>query len=445
MRKLICLFIPIVLLFPACSEKKGASGLKFETIAVNKTMRLPAAKGENEVLEYAVRFTYPSDFGDKKVLALLKQHFIEHVLGSNPSELPPDEIVNALVGEWKADYMTGAEEFGMNWGREVSDSILYVSDELLQYRVYAYDYRGGAHPSVMISYHLLDLQTGNEYKQSDIFKSEKADELRDLIMSHIFKLWKRPEDSETKQVIMDHVWTPETNFGVTEEGILIGYSDYELGGYVFGRPEVLIPYSEVLNYLKEDTWVYAIATTAAEKNKRDISDAIEDDYKYIITEDRAGTFVLHNDMPQALDNYTIRKETYSMEGFDFQKYILEKDGKDELELYPLYSEYSASNKISDIIVLSDKFKTVEGAKVGSTIEELVEKYPEGEFSFSYISGRFIFSIKTKQMQFILDHEGFIAGKENRADDFLYASDWVVLKQTDFNPGTKVTSIRIWMI
>lgn len=261
-RTILSSLVLVAFVFAACTggKKSEAPSLKFETIVVEKEMTHPQAIGDTDIFEYKINFTYPDDFGNKQVLELLKQNFIENTFGINPANLPADDVINAFIGGWKAEYMTEAEEYGgMNWGMEVSDSILYLSDELLQYRIFNYEYRGGAHPAIVTSYHLLDLQTGKEYKQADIFKPEKADEIRQLIIPGIFKYWETPEDEDQKNSIMEYVWTPETNFGVTEEGVVIEYNSYELGAYAYGRPYILLPYNRILPCLKEGTPVHKLA------------------------------------------------------------------------------------------------------------------------------------------------------------------------------------------
>jgi len=264
MIKPVILFAFAILLFAACSGKKegNVTSLKFKTIIVDKTMRHPDAKSDMDELNYKVRFTYPSRFNDIKILKLLQSHFLENTFECDPSTWSPDEIVVAFVDDWRAEYRINQYELGMNWGLEVSDSILYFSDELLQYRIYRYEFKGGAHPSTSTSYHLLNLQTGNEYTQTDIFKPDAADEIRKLIIPKIFEYWNKPEDNQMKESINDYVWTPKTNFGVTPEGIIIGYSAYELGAYAFGSPEVMISYDQIQPFLNENTPVYSLAVSA---------------------------------------------------------------------------------------------------------------------------------------------------------------------------------------
>lgn len=254
MKKLTLFFTLVVVALTACSGKKenGESSLKFETTVVENTIERPESKGEEDKMSYTIRFTYPSEFGDQKVLEKLNRNFIENTFGGNASGLSLDKAMDAVVDGWKNEYLAGDTD--IHCMRGISDSILYVSDELLQYYVCAYEYNGGSNVS-KTSFHLLSLQTGDEYKQADIFRPESANDIRQLVTSQI-----QSQEYTDPDWNMELAWTPETNFSVTDKGILIQYSNYELGTYRSPEEEILLPYKQILPYLNEGTPVYTLAS-----------------------------------------------------------------------------------------------------------------------------------------------------------------------------------------
>jgi len=258
MKKLVIFFALITVALTACSGKKENkdSSLKFETTIVENTVVRPESRGKDDKLSYTIRFTHPTGFSDQKVLEKLKQNFIKNTFGEEFSELSQDKAIDAVVEGWKADFLDMDGDIGIHCMRGVFDSILYVSNELLQYNVCAYEYNGGSNASITF-FHLLNLQTGDEYEQSDIFKPEAANDIRQLIIPQI-----QSQSNADPEWNMDDAWTPETNFSVTEKGVIIQYSHYDLGTNKSPEEEILLPYEIILPYLKEGTPVHTLATKA---------------------------------------------------------------------------------------------------------------------------------------------------------------------------------------
>lgn len=247
----------VVVLFAACSEKKekkeeGEPSLKLKTTVMEETILCPGGDEEENKMIYTINLTYPSEFGDPKVLEKLQQHFVQHAFGEELSGRSVDNVIELIAEGWKTDYLDNCMDRFWNLG--VYDSIVYVSDELLQYYVCAYE-TNGANNSGMLTYHLLSLQTGNEYTQEDIFKPESANDIRQLIVAQI-----QSQQSVDPDWDMELAWTPETSFVITDKGVLIEYNVYDLGIRETPDEAILLPYKELLPYLKDGTPVHTLAT-----------------------------------------------------------------------------------------------------------------------------------------------------------------------------------------
>lgn len=99
---------------------------------------------------------------------------------------------------------------------------------------------------------------------------------------------------------------------------------------------------------------------------------------------------------------------------------------------------SYNDKISEITISNNKFKTDKNIGVESTITEFINSYPNYQIWYTYISNRFIIQSKDSKIQFILDNKNFIGNQ-----DSLYENDSVELKKEDFLSNTKIIEIRIF--
>ena len=167
--------------------------------------------------------------------------------------------------------------------------------------------------------------------------------------------------------------------------------------------------------------------------------------KYLIKNNGVDVFLIGQKIPAQADGYSITKsiETRTEEGTDFELpvYTVFEDGQAILNIEQFNHEIGTdSDKIGNIFILSEKFRTAENIGLHSTIEEFVAAYPDFTIWFSYISH--IYVIETGQpfngVQFFLDGNDFAdeGGPE-------FDSDMTILELSDFKKGSKIKKIRIW--
>ena len=232
--------------------------LKFKTIEINEFLKHPHATEDYQGLRYEISFTYPSEFENKDVLAILQSKFIEHVLGKKYVSLSPEDAVKACIEDWKKEYKSDIEDEPFAYEYIYFDTISFVNDVLLQMKSYGYSYKGGAHGSGGFNAILFNIQTGKEYSRNNIFKLESENNIRTTITSELLKYWEVEDDTEFF-FEEDAVWREETAFAISSEGITFLYSDYELGSYALGCPEITIPFTDIFPFLYEGTPVWELA------------------------------------------------------------------------------------------------------------------------------------------------------------------------------------------
>jgi len=168
--------------------------------------------------------------------------------------------------------------------------------------------------------------------------------------------------------------------------------------------------------------------------------------KYMIEPKRAGVFEIGKAVLPKTDGdtYTLRKETQTEEGegevIEIPIAIVADGGEDLLELHYTMDMNTGefSEMIGEIVVLSDKVKTKDGLGVGATITDVANALDDYRVWYTYVSDMYIIESKSKfpQVQFLLDASGYTKGTPNAT------SDMTELDMADFNPDTKVVSIRI---
>jgi len=167
--------------------------------------------------------------------------------------------------------------------------------------------------------------------------------------------------------------------------------------------------------------------------------------KYLITNNGVDIFLIEQKIPDQTDGYLINKSidirTEEGEDFEIPVYTVSEDGEEVLNIELQYDYYEENylDRIGNIYILSDKFKTAERIGLHSSIEEFIAVYPDFLIWYSYISDRYV--IETKQLdsiQFILDGNDFTDEAGPTFD-----SDMTILKPSDFKKDSKIKGIRIW--
>ena len=280
MNRKIILVALILLIFGASCNKQSTSvasndqqsaSVEFKTIAVDDFVKHTRAASDVEGLRYTIRLTYPSQCENKAVLETLQREFTSHVLGKKYASLTPEAAVKACINDWKKEYVDDTKEFPLIYEFICSDTILFINNALLQMKEYRYEQRGGAHGFGGSSSHLFNLQTGNEYSRNDIFKPDTADYIRWAIIDAV-RNYLGIEDGEDSPIFNEDVWTEDTNFAITQKGILLTY-DNQLGGEWIQDP-IAIPYTRIMANLREGTPVWELAKEAVMNTLNDNSRAL---------------------------------------------------------------------------------------------------------------------------------------------------------------------------
>jgi Protein of unknown function (DUF3298)/Deacetylase PdaC len=158
--------------------------------------------------------------------------------------------------EW---YEQDIEDPAMRHGDFVRIEVLAFTPQLFSARIHNSIYYGGAaHPMPYTEVINYNLETNKDLTLSDFFvySSNYTVELSDFCINDFnFRLSQGDEWLGDIEWIINGAGPEEINFrafNLTPEGILITFDAYQVAAYAAGAQEVLIPYSELQEILRDD-------------------------------------------------------------------------------------------------------------------------------------------------------------------------------------------------
>lgn len=278
--------ITVVLLFglmiSSCKQKtthnpEAENDIRFDSILVNEKYHL-LGDTTHPYCTLMSTFIYPSDYKDKEVLEKLTRHFISSFFGEDSVSMKPQEAMDKHIQKYIADYKeleqdfisevktTGEKPSQESWFSHYEaswDEILFNKCDLLSYSVSVEYYTGGAHGGHAYNNHVLNLKTGEEVEEEDIFFDDYHNELAQIIVdiiasdNHV----PTPEELENRGFFnIDEIY-PNNNFYLDENGITYTFNEYEIAAYFIGKIDVFLPFDKIRHLIREDSPVAPLVFT----------------------------------------------------------------------------------------------------------------------------------------------------------------------------------------
>lgn len=160
---------------------------------------------------------------------------------------------------WMKDWDTPKELKGTGSYYDIWDSVLYSDSRIISAHFYGDSYfSGAAHPnnwSYSINY---DMEKNKEVKLGDLFTGDYVNVISKYCITDITRQKKEnyaPDLMQPDESTLDGAGPKEENFKVfnpTTDGFLVTFPTYQVGAYVEGPIDVLIPYSALKDVIKTD-------------------------------------------------------------------------------------------------------------------------------------------------------------------------------------------------
>jgi len=249
--------------------------IKFDSILVNEKYHI-LGDSTNPYCSLESTFIFPAYYKDSEVLDKLNRHFINSFFGEDSAFTSPKEAMDKYIEKYITDYKelegdfisetktTGKKPLQESWYAyyEVSSNeIIYNKCNLLSYAISVEFFTGGANGGHGYNNYVINLNTGEELDETDIFIDNYHDALSELIVYTIASDNEvaTPEELEGLGFFnIDEIF-PNNNFFVDENGITFTYNEYEIAAHFVGRTDVFLPYEVLSQLLRKDSPIAPIA------------------------------------------------------------------------------------------------------------------------------------------------------------------------------------------
>ncbi len=284
----VLLSLVALLFFISCNQQGGRSmfraenNVEFDTISLVARHHLDGDTA-NPYCNIEVDFIYPVSSG-KMNLDILQQFFIRNTFGAPYDTLAPPDAIQAYVRNYIENYTADAqtyresadeirelnnlitgidvadsehytEDFFYSYYESLSDSIVYNHHGVLAFQVKQSNNKGGAASYDSYRNYVLNLNTGRQVTENDIFNAGYDTALQRFIIASLLEQTGAESVEELEDIGFFGVReiVPNQNFLLTDKGIIYTYNKGEYSAYQLDAPQVFIPYEMIFPLLRENS------------------------------------------------------------------------------------------------------------------------------------------------------------------------------------------------
>ncbi|MDP4810819.1 MAG: DUF3298 and DUF4163 domain-containing protein [Saprospiraceae bacterium] len=250
------LILPFCFFLFACQNKPIDEGNEISTISVtakkfsSNSTPCPDSLISCAEVEINVPFILDHSTADLINKSILKE--LSLIMENLPPDLNSLQDIPTKIDTFISQHRNFSNDvdFPQLWSFKINFDILENNDNSLSILLNSNIYTGGAHPINDLSILTFNPDSGKKVIFSDIIKDEKS--LKTLIVQE-FKRKRNLSDSVnlTDEGYYSNDWPLPKNFALLAQGLYIVYNAYEIGPYVLGTTELLIPIDAIKPLLKD--------------------------------------------------------------------------------------------------------------------------------------------------------------------------------------------------
>jgi hypothetical protein len=250
------LILPFCFFLFACQNKPSDEGNEISTIPFTtkkfSSKSTPCPDSLNSCAEVEIKVPFILDHPSAYLInqSILKE--LSMIMENLPPDLNSLQDIPTKIDSFISQHRSFSKEvdFPQIWSFKINFDILENNDNSLSILLNTNIYTGGAHPLNDISILTFNPDSGKKVIFSDILKDENS--LKSLIVQE-FKRKRNLSDAVklTDEGFYSNEWPLPKNFALLAQGLYIIYNAYEIGPYVLGTTELLIPIDAIKPLLKD--------------------------------------------------------------------------------------------------------------------------------------------------------------------------------------------------
>lgn len=247
-----------------CSKiSSDENNIKYSIKKFERTFTSPYTTLKNYAkifFEYPVITKAANQQVKDSIAKYVKETFLNNYFGNAKSK-SLDEMADSLFKDFKS-FQEEFKDSPQSWEIEGTTSVIYNNHSIVSLQTDTYWYLGGVHPNELSLLVSLNSENGKRINFSDLFKNEYKAELT-KIAEKIFRKEKGLNQDENLEEagfwFEENKFSLNENFEIKNEGLFFYFNSYEIAPYSMGPTEILIPYDEIKNLIKEDGLLFEVA------------------------------------------------------------------------------------------------------------------------------------------------------------------------------------------
>lgn len=286
----VVLLLMLTLLFASSCKQQGErtiykteNKVEFDTVRLVDRYYLDGDTA-NPYCNIEVDFIYPVSSDIVIDLEMLQQFFIKNTFGMAYDTLAPPDAVRAYIRNYIENYTADAQTYRENaaeirnldnlitgvditdsedysadlfysYYESISDSIVYNHHGILSFQVKQSNNRSGVVSYDSYRNYVLNLSTGNQVTENDIFNAGYDKALHRIIVASLLEQANVESVEELEDIGFFGVREimPNRNFLLNDKGVIYTFNKGEYSAYQLEAPQVFIPYDMVSSLLRENS------------------------------------------------------------------------------------------------------------------------------------------------------------------------------------------------
>jgi hypothetical protein len=233
----------------ACSKLKEQPVVDY-VMKDFKAESTPGCKWDSDTACAILQVQYPEFIGLDTTVRKAITDRIVFALDDSGRSGSLQQLGQDFVNEYNA-FMKDMPTYDLGWYSNSQANVLISSDTLISIQIESSSFTGGPHENHFTTFVNVDPKTGTEFLIDAMLRPGFQEDLNRLGEEEFRnQLASGETDSLAMPNLLDGEFQLPDNYGFRKEGIVFYFNNYDLGSFLDGPFEILIPYEKLRDWMK---------------------------------------------------------------------------------------------------------------------------------------------------------------------------------------------------